>query len=208
MSFCHATPSVGLFHNTVGGILIRVNYARRKLKRTFNEPGHGQYLTYSCYHCWPLLTKDTTRTWVIEAIDIARRRHEMDVYAYVVMPEHVHLLVKPRREEYRIEKFLFDLKRPVSYRAKRFLQQTAQRQWRQRLTVKKGKRNVFRFWQAGGGFDRNISDETALWPVVQYIHANPVRRGLVDAPTDWIWSSARFWEGMNDVPLMMDELDV
>lgn len=41
--------------------------------------------------------------------------------------------------------------------------------------------------------------------IVDYIHANPVRRGLVEQSTDWQWSSARFWEGRSDVPLRMDD---
>ncbi len=40
--------------------------------------------------------------------------------------------------------------------------------------------------------------------VIDYIHANPVRRGLVEGPTDWEWSSARFWEAWPNVPIRMD----
>ncbi|MCC6359749.1 MAG: hypothetical protein IT450_13470 [Phycisphaerales bacterium] len=41
--------------------------------------------------------------------------------------------------------------------------------------------------------------------ILEYIHANPVRRELCATPTDWEWSSARFWEGRRDVPLAMDD---
>ena len=66
-------------------------------------------------------------------------------------------------------------------------------------------RRVFRFWQPGGGFDHNVFREKTLPAIIEYIHANPVRRGLVAQPTDWAWSSARFWEGSADVPLRMDD---
>ena len=51
----------------------------RKRRRVFNEPGHAHYLTYSCKDRLPLLSKDNTRKWVIEAIGTARQRHEFDV---------------------------------------------------------------------------------------------------------------------------------
>ena len=43
-----------------------------------------------------------------------------------------------------------------------------------------------------------------LRTMIDYIHNNPFRRGLVDHPTDWPWSSARFYAGEKDVPLVMD----
>ena len=60
------------------------------------------------------------------------------------------------------------------------------------------------FWQDGGGYDRNIISPQALWSTIQYIHANPVRRGLVGHPSEWEWSSARWWNGEDDVKLVMD----
>jgi hypothetical protein len=42
--------------------------------------------------------------------------------------------------------------------------------------------------------------------MIEYIHNNPVRRGLAGQPTDWPWSSARFYAGLNDVILAMDPL--
>lgn len=59
-------------------------------------------------------------------------------------------------------------------------------------------------WRFGGRFDRDIFREWSLPAVVDWIRANPVRRGLVELPTDWAWSSARYWEGRDDVPLPMD----
>jgi len=178
----------------------------RKRRRVFNEPGHAHYLTYSCVHRWPLLANEGSQRWVVEAMERVRGRHHFDLYAYVIMPEHVHLLVRPQREAYDISRFLSDLKRPVSCKAKRHLQETHQHDWLKRLTVKRGSTTVFRFWQPGGGFDQNIWETKALQGVIEYIQANPVRRGLVEEPTEWPWSSAQFWAGMEGVPLTMDPL--
>ena len=61
-----------------------------------------------------------------------------------------------------------------------------------------------RFWQPGGGYDRNITSTEALRAVIDYIHANPVRRGLVARAEDWEWSSARWYAGLRPVKLEMD----
>jgi hypothetical protein len=62
----------------------------------------------------------------------------------------------------------------------------------------------FVFWQRGGGYDRHAFEAT-LFAMIEYIHNNPVRRGLCAEPTDWIWSSANFYAGEQNVPLGMDE---
>ena len=79
--------------------------------------------------------------------------------------------------------------------------------WLERLTARQPGGKVERhFWQPGGGYDRNIFSTKALMSVVNYIHANPVRRGLVEDPLDWEWSSARWWAGRrDDAKLAMDE---
>ena len=66
-----------------------------KLKtcKRFDIPGHAHELTFTCFHGLPLLSRDRARQWLVDAIGRARDRHEFDIWAYVIMPEHVHLLV-------------------------------------------------------------------------------------------------------------------
>lgn len=178
-----------------------------KTRKAWEEPGHAHFLTYSCYRRLPHLSRERTRRWVIAAMDATRRELDVALWAYVVMPEHVHLLLCPRRACCEMRRILATLKRPVAAAAKAFLTQRRAREWLNRLTVRYPTREVFRFWQPGGGFDHNIFREKSVAAVVEYIHANPVRRGLVGQPTEWEWSSARFWEGGRDVPLAMDHPD-
>ena len=177
----------------------------RKTRQAWDEPGHAHFVTYSCFRRQPFLTRERTRRWVIQAIETVRREQEIAVWGYVVMPEHVHLLVLPRRAEYSMSLILAGLKRTVSKAAKEYLVESGQTAWLEKLTIRYRDRTVFRFWQPGGGFDRNIFREKSVPANLDYIHANPVRRGLAVIPTDWEWSSARFWEGRRDVPLLMDD---
>jgi len=178
----------------------------RKRRRIYNEPGHAHYLTFSCAHRWPLLSKDCSRQWFIEAIEAALLRHEYDLYAYVIMPEHAHLLVKPRFDHYDLSDFLYDVKRPVSCKAKAHLIETGNSVWLERLTVRRGSGKAFRFWLPGGGFDRNVFRAKSLTEVAEYIDNNPVRRGLAAEPADWPWSSARAHTGREPGPLAVDPI--
>src|SRR5439155_25576078 len=98
-----------------------VQQRHRKRKVTYDEPGHAHFLTYSCQGRLPLLSKDRSRQWVIEAMDEARKGQDFALWAYVVMPEHVHVLLWPRRLGYRTSHLLAALMRPASLKAKAHL---------------------------------------------------------------------------------------
>lgn len=64
----------------------------------------------------------------------------------------------------------------------------------QRLTIRERPgRTVFRYWQEGPGFDRNLHKPQDVAIVMEYLHLNPVRRQFCQSATDWRWSSARFY---------------
>ena len=176
----------------------------RKRKRTYNDPGHAHFLTFSCVRRWPLLNKDRSRQWFVDALQSAREKLDFDIWAYVVMPEHAHVLIWPRQQDYKVGAILAAIKRPVSAQAKAYLMATGETEWLDRLTVSKGDRSVFRFWQPGGGFDENLWNEHSIENVIDYIDDNPRRRRLVMRATDWYWSSARWHAGERNGPLKTD----
>jgi putative transposase len=176
----------------------------RKRCVRFNEPGQAHELTFSCHQRLPLLSRDRTRVWLCDAIEEARRLLEFDLWAYVFMPEHVHLLIWPRRPHYQISSILWRIKRPVGRKAIDFLARHGTT-WLPKLRVTgPGGRTEYRFWQAGGGYDRNLTEPDTVRQVVDYIHANPVRRGLAERPEDWPWSSAGHYAGRPFRKLLVD----
>lgn len=166
--------------------------APRKTIRHYDEPGQAHHLTFSCYRRLSLLSKDRTRRWLIDAIRDAKVKHGFDLWAWVIMPEHVHLLVSPRRTIYSTALILADIKRPVGIKAIGYLRRT-QPNFLDRLKVVNKNRSYHRFWQPGAGFDHNLVDPKAVGAVINYIHYNPVRRGLTNDIYSWIWSSANAW---------------
>jgi len=190
------------------GIIYLVKTLPSKTRRAWDEPGHAHFLTYSCLDRLKLLNSDRGRRWLVEAMDRTRRTHDLAIWAYVIMPEHVHALLHPLHADYAMRRILAALKRPVADAARDHLKLTGDTTWLRRLSVTYPSRTVLRFWQPGGGFDHSIFREKTLETVLEYIHENPVRRGLVQHSTDWEWSSARYWEGQRDVPIRMDHPDV
>ena len=115
---------------------------RKKVKH-YDLPGDAHYLTLSCYRGIPLLSKDRTRVWFIDALQKARIKHEFDLWAWVIMPEHVHLLIFPRSATYKTEKILASIKKPVGYKAIQYLKENAPA-FLERLTVRNRNRTYRR----------------------------------------------------------------
>src|SRR5438105_2182185 len=66
-----------------------------KRRHRYNDGGEPRELTFSCYRRYPFLVADRTLEWFREALEAARSKFGFQLWAYVVMPEHVHLLVVP-----------------------------------------------------------------------------------------------------------------
>lgn len=176
---------------------------RKRCKR-YNIIGHAHALTFSCFKRQPFLSKDRTRQWFVEAIARAREKHGFHLWAYVIMPEHVHLLIYPPADEYSISAVLTTVKQSVAKRAVLFVRKNAPEFASRMADEQSNGRRVLRFWQRGGGYDRNLDSPKYIWETIDYIHANPVRRGLADSPCGWEWSSARSHDNAATGPLTLD----
>lgn len=189
--------------------------ARAPLRRTMRRQEQlnaPRFLTFSCFHRLRLFQNDAIKNVFASALAAARAEHRFRLFAWVIMPEHVHLLIVPRpavgfrdgRQIFAsastVRAILHDLKGSVS--------RTVLARWRQlrapvlaRLADSAGRRH---FWQRGGGFDHNTRHEWSLLEQIQYMHHNPVRRGLVTQATDWAWSSARWYAGERQGQIPID----
>ncbi|MFO0952150.1 MAG: transposase [Isosphaeraceae bacterium] len=179
--------------------------SRSSRRRSCNEPGHAHELTFTCYQCHKFLVAERACRWLSESITAARRKLDFALWAYVFMPEHVHLIVCPRKPEYSMSALLMAIKEPVGRKAMAYLEQHRP-DWLPRLArVRRGRRERL-FWQSGGGFDRNITEPKTLQSMIDYIHQNPIRRRLVEHPSDWTWSSAGWYEGKATTELLPDRI--
>jgi len=137
----------------------------------FHESRQSHFLTFSCYRRLAYFDCPQACDLFVQCLEGTRRRFGWRIYGYVVMPEHVHLLVS-EPEHGTLADAMRDLKLSSSKRAQ------SQRQGS--------------FWQKRY-YDRNVRDEREFCTKLRYIHRNPVKRGLVKQPADWKWSSFRHY---------------
>jgi putative transposase len=135
------------------------------LKR-FQQAESLHFVTFSCFHRFPYLLEIHPKQIVEAELEQIRARHRARIYAYVLMPEHVHLLINE----------------PPSILLAQLLKALKQG------TSRKLKGDHDQFWQSRD-FDSNVRGEKARSEVIRYIHRNPVKRGLVDSPEQYPWSS-------------------
>ncbi len=137
-----------------------------------------------------------TRQWMLDAISTSCAKHQVELWAYVIMPEHVHLLLHPTQASYSISRILSSLKQPVAKRAIHYVHTHATSFLRRMTDEQPNGKCSIRFWQRGGGYDRNLWSPRHIWATIDYIHMNPVRRGLCATDTDWTWSTAKAYHGL------------
>jgi putative transposase len=180
-----------------------MDHPKFKQCRRFNDAGHAHALTFSCFRRQPFLLKDRTCQWFVDAIAACRHAHGFHVWAYVIMPEHAHLLIWPTTPEYSISRILSAIKLPVTRRALAFVRKAAPEFLPRMLDRQPNGTQSYRFWQRGGGYDRNLTEPATIWAEINYVHANPIRRMLCERPEDWKWSSAGAYAGLPG-PLTID----
>ncbi len=175
---------------------------RRKTCRRFNLPGHAHELTFACHNNQPFLLDSHFCAYLADAIMKVKSAQSFDLWAYVFMPDHVHLLIHPRPQEYSISTILKTIKQSAARKGLSHVR--CHKPEMLVLMTTDQKHAQYRFWRDGGGYDRNLTTPTAIHHAIDYIHNNPVRKGLVTLPEDWIWSSIRDWRGEGPGPIPVD----
>jgi len=127
----------------------------------------------------------------VQCLESTRRRFGLRIYGYVVMPEHVHLLVS-EPEHGTLADAVRELKLSFSKRVRSQRQSASPQVNSQNPLVAPGAPMQASFWQKRY-YDRNVRDEREFSIKLRYLHRNPVKRGLVKEPGDWKWSSFRHY---------------
>ena len=147
------------------------------------------FLTFSCYRRLPLLGTVRARHLFVQTLGKMRERYKFHLVGYVVMPNHVHLLISEPSKSTPSE-VLKVLKQCVSRDLRKRRRRAPAGQLR--LAFPKGDGSLPRFWQPRF-YDFNVWSRKKLREKLEYMHANPVTRKLVDRPRDWPWSSWSFY---------------
>jgi putative transposase len=186
-----------------------VNRQKQNFKQVkhYNTSGHAHELTFSCYHHQDYLSDPTACEIFLSELQQSRLEHNFHIWAYVLMHSHVHLLIWPLNSNYDIAKILNDTKGRMAKRYRDNILENRPKEFDKFLIFDQGKgRNIFRFWQPGGGFDRNLWNAIAMKQSIEYIEANPIRKKLVVEPEKYRWSSA--YARLNGVGVIADRFNM
>lgn len=140
-----------------------------------------------------VFTRQTYRDIVIDCLDYCIKNKGMILYGYVIMSNHIHLIVQS--EDGKLSDLIRDFKK---FMAKSILDKIqnspeSRREWmleRFKLATQRHSRNKdYQFWQYGNHAEEIYSNDF-MWSKLDYIHLNPVRSGLVAKASDYVYSSA------------------
>jgi putative transposase len=162
--------------------------------------GYSHFITTSCYQRRPLLGTPSSRDLFLEVMEEIRQRHQFVVVGYVVMPEHVHLLfTEPERGNPSLA--LAALKQTFAHRLLRELRARTVAQtdalWSTPIVVG-------HVWQRRS-YDFVVFTERKRVEKLRHMHRNPVQRGLVLKPEEWLWSSFRHYAYGERGPVLVNE---
>jgi len=161
--------------------------------RHYDNEGTARFVTFGCYRGLPFLENDRAKQLFLDELDRTRHKHGFKLLAYVVMPEHVHLVLHPPDGM------------PLGLVVREMKSCSARRYFAGESIGQLGDARVF--WQKRC-YDHNCRTPETTLEKITYCHNNPVRRGLVAEPGAWFWSSYNCYCGGNEVPLVVDRFEM
>ncbi|MES2680896.1 MAG: transposase [Bacteroidota bacterium] len=154
--------------------------------------------------CWiDVFTRLNHKKTIINSLKYCQDQKGLEIYAYVLMPSHLHLMCRAR-EGFELANIMRDLKK---FTSKKIIQKIreeteSRREWLLELfsrSCEHLKRNQdFKVWQDGYHAEALISNKF-IYQKLNYIHDNPVKDGIVEKPEDYLYSSARNYADLDSV---------
>jgi REP-associated tyrosine transposase len=149
------------------------------------------FVTTVVYGRLPLFTRPSFVIPLLDSLNYYRYKQDFKLLGYVVMPDHIHLLVWPAGTA-TVADIMRDFKEFTAKRLVRQAEVEGMSTWVEafRQAGQTTGRATYKVWQ-DSYWDENVCTESFLRSKLHYIHRNPVRAGLVNEPTDYPYSSFR-----------------
>jgi len=157
----------------------------------FHIKGHVYYVTTVVYDRLPIFKRPSFIIPLYDSLNFYRHKQEFKLLGYVVMPDHVHLIIWPSGT-CTVSDIMRDYKKFTSTRLIRQAEVEGVEEWvvAFRSAGRETGRSANKVWQ-DSFWDVNIYTERFLRQKLYYLHRNPVRAGLVDKPEEYVYSSYR-----------------
>jgi len=167
-----------------------------------SEQDELYYVTFQIVRWIDIFTRQVYRDIVIDSLRFCQQNKGLEIYAFVVMSNHVHLLIRSE-----LGKLSDTIKEMKSFTAKKILETVnaeseSRREWMLNLfefSAKQHKRNEkYQVWTHENHAEI-VYGNKFMDSKINYIHENPVRVGIVEKVEDYLYSSARNYAGLDGV---------
>jgi REP element-mobilizing transposase RayT len=170
---------------------------------TISRDTPALYITAVTKDRLPVFRTDAIKVITCKALDEARKSGGFAIYAYVIMPDHLHAIIDSAIKPSKVLQFINGI---ISRRVIDHLKEHGHNASLGKLRRESGTRgHMYSLWEHHNNA-LPIFSEGMFMEKVNYIHQNPVRAGLVEHAEDYRWSSIRCWKGcpLEDEPLLVD----
>jgi putative transposase len=165
--------------------------------------GNLHFITASCYRRLPLLNSARARNCFLRVLGEVRAKFRFALAGYVVMPEHIHLLIsEPKTGDPGtvMQALKQRVSRALGRRNRKRAAKSQLRLWPESSDARRS------FWQRRF-YDFNVWSRKKKIEKIAYMHMNPVKRGLVAHPKDWRWSSYASYQRSPEALIDIDPVD-
>ena len=168
-------------------------------KYKFDDDHKLYFITYGVVKWIDVFTRNEYKDIVIESWKYCQNHKGLEIYAWVIMTNHVHLIIGSNKNK--PEDIVRDTKSHTSTQLRKAITENmseSRSDWMLRMMNAAGLKNsnnyVWQFWQQHNQ-PVELYDDHIFYQKLEYIHQNPVRAGFVEKEEDWLYSSARDFYG-------------
>ncbi|TKK71659.1 transposase [Ilyomonas limi] len=167
------------------------------------DQNNPYYLTFQVVKWVDVFTRNEYKQIVINSFDYCRKHKGLELYAYVLMTNHIHLIARAK-EPFQLSDIIRDFKKFTANQLLPLLQlpQESRSDWimkRFEFAAREHQRNShYQLW-THENHAVELFTPAFTQQKMEYIHNNPVRTGIVEKPEDYLYSSARNYAGLKSV---------
>ena len=183
------------------------------LKYKFQNPDALYFITFTVVLWVDVFSRRSYKDELLEILDYCSKNKGLAIHAYVIMSNHVHMIISRKNDQVLLSDIMRDLKKVSSYKLLKSIQENPQesrKQWMLQIfheSAQPNNKNIkCKFWQAENHPVELPPHTDRFAQRLHYIHNNPVKAGWVEEPTAYLYSSAADYQGKPGL-LKIDILD-
>jgi REP element-mobilizing transposase RayT len=172
-------------------VILKYNYLMDGYK--FLDGVFVYYVTFTITDWLPIFINSVPIHILTDSLRFCILEKYLRIHAYVIMPNHIHLIVFDANfDNDRLQKTLTEFRKFTGSRLAKYINNSLADSLSAVIRIKSLNDRARQVWQRGWHAE-GLASDNFLHQKMNYIHENPVRKGLVRNPEDWIYSSASFW---------------